>query len=57
MLGTSEASVNSALQRARATMESRLPGPDRARAPLPRSARERNVATRFATAFATKHLR
>ena len=53
MPGTSEASVNSALQRARATMESRLPGSDRAREPLPRSARERNVATRFATAFAT----
>ena len=49
MLGTSEASVNSALQRARATMESRLPGSDRAREPLPRSARERNVATPFAT--------
>jgi len=29
MLESSEASVNSALQRARATMESRLPGPDR----------------------------
>jgi RNA polymerase sigma-70 factor (ECF subfamily) len=52
MLDTSEASVNSALQRARATMESRLPGPDRERAPLPRSARERDVAARFATAFA-----
>ena len=52
MLGSSEASVNSALQRARATMASRLPGPDRERAPLPRSARERDVATRFATAFA-----
>ncbi len=45
MLGSSEASVNSALQRARATMASRLPGPDRERAPLPRSARERDVAT------------
>jgi RNA polymerase sigma-70 factor (ECF subfamily) len=52
MLDSSEASVNSALQRARATMESRLPGPDRERAPLPRSARERDLATRFATAFA-----
>ena len=52
MLDSSEASVNSALQRARATMESRLPGPDRERAPLPRSARERDIATRFATAFA-----
>ena len=52
MLDSSEASVNSALQRARATMAGRLPGPERERAPLPRSARERDVATRFATAFA-----
>jgi len=51
MLATSEASVNSALQRARATMESRLPGPDRERAPLPRSARERDLADRFAVAY------
>ena len=56
MLESSEASVNSALQRARATMASRLPGPDRERAPLPRSARERDVATRFATAFATNDI-
>lgn len=52
MLSVSEASVNSALQRARATMSRALPGPGRERAPLPRSAREREVATRFATAFA-----
>jgi RNA polymerase sigma-70 factor (ECF subfamily) len=52
MLQGSEASVNSALQRARATMAQRLPGPGRERAPLPRSAREREVAGRFATAFA-----
>ena len=52
MLDSSEASVNSALQRARATMAGRLPGPERERAPLPCSARERDVATRFATAFA-----
>src|SRR5690348_10583775 len=32
-------------------MARRLPGPDRERAPLPRSARERDVAARFATAF------
>ncbi|HEU5388367.1 MAG TPA: sigma-70 family RNA polymerase sigma factor [Streptosporangiaceae bacterium] len=51
MLASSEASVNSALQRARETMGRRLPGPDRERAPLPRSARERDVAARFATAF------
>ena len=37
-------------------MASRLPGPDRERAPLPRSARERDVATRFATAFATNDI-
>ncbi len=51
MLDSSEASVNSALQRARATTESRLPGPDCEGAPLPRSARERDLAARFATAF------
>ena len=56
MLESSEASVNSALQRARTTMESRLPGPDRARAPLPRSARERDIAARFATAFAANDI-
>ena len=38
MLDTSEASVNSALQRARATLERALPGADRERAPLPRLA-------------------
>ena len=54
MLDSSEASVNSALQRARATMASRLPV--RERAPLPRSAREREVATRFATAFAANDI-
>ena len=52
MLSVSEASVNSALQRARGTMAHSLPGPDRERAPLPRSARERDVADRFAAAFA-----
>src|SRR5580704_3022732 len=54
MLESSEPSVNSALQRARATMASRLPR--RERAPLPRSAREREVATRFATAFAANDI-
>ena len=52
MLEASEASVNSALQRARATMATRLPGADRDRAPLPRSARERDLAARFASAYA-----
>jgi len=52
LLSVSEASVNSALQRARATMAHSRPGPDRERAPLPRSARGRDVADRFAAAFA-----
>jgi RNA polymerase sigma-70 factor (TIGR02960 family) len=52
MLDTSEASVNSALQRARATMVARPHGQDRERAPLPRSARERDLADRFAAAYA-----
>ena len=52
MLGTSQASVNSALQRARATMTAVLPARDRERAPLPRSAKERGLVERFATAFA-----
>jgi RNA polymerase sigma-70 factor (TIGR02960 family) len=52
LLDASEASVNSALQRARATMTAALPARDRDRAPLPRSAREREIAQRFATAYA-----
>ena len=52
MLDASEASVNSALQRARATIAARLPGADRDRAPLPCSARERDLAARFASAYA-----
>jgi RNA polymerase sigma-70 factor (TIGR02960 family) len=51
MLAVSEASVNSALQRARGTMARSVPEPDRERAPLPNSARERDVAARFAAAF------
>jgi RNA polymerase sigma-70 factor (ECF subfamily) len=50
MLDSSEVSVNSALQRARAALSSQLPG-DRERAPLPRSARERAVVGRFVDAF------
>jgi RNA polymerase sigma-70 factor (TIGR02960 family) len=50
MLDGTEASVNSALQRARATLEARLPA-SRERAPLPRSARERELLARFAAAF------
>jgi RNA polymerase sigma-70 factor, ECF subfamily len=53
LLGVSEPAVNSALQRARATMASQLPRLDRDRASLPRSARQRDLAARFATAFAS----
>src|SRR5262249_42426047 len=49
MLEGTEVSVNSALQRARATLESHHPI-DRERAPLPRSAREREIVARFADA-------
>ena len=49
MLDTSEASVNSALQRARATQEARL-RPDPERMPLSRSPRARELADRFADA-------
>jgi RNA polymerase sigma-70 factor (ECF subfamily) len=51
MLESSEASVNSALQRAREALESRLPATDRERAPLPRSAQERQLVGRFTEAF------
>jgi RNA polymerase sigma-70 factor (TIGR02960 family) len=50
MLETSEAGVKGALQRARATLETRLPAPDRERAPLPRSGPERELVSRFADA-------
>jgi RNA polymerase sigma-70 factor (TIGR02960 family) len=50
MLETSEAAVKGALQRARATLETRLPVIDRERAPLPRSPRERELVGRFADA-------
>ena len=50
MLDVSEASVNSALQRARATHDARLPAA-RDRAPLPRSATERELLASFAQAF------
>jgi RNA polymerase sigma-70 factor (TIGR02960 family) len=49
-LGTSVASVNSALQRARATLDAQLPI-DRERAPLPRSPGEQQLVGRFADAF------
>jgi RNA polymerase sigma-70 factor (ECF subfamily) len=50
MLETSEAAVKGALQRARATLETRLPAGDRELAPLPRSRRERELVRRFAEA-------
>ena len=50
MLETSQPTVNSALQRARAALESRL-APPRDRAPIPGSPGERELARRFADAF------
>ena len=54
MLDTGEASVKGALQRARATLEKRLPAADRDRAPRPNSARERELVGRFADAVETR---
>jgi RNA polymerase sigma-70 factor (ECF subfamily) len=50
MLDTSEASVKGALQRARATLDQRPRAGGLERAPLPGSARERELIGRFATA-------
>jgi RNA polymerase sigma-70 factor, ECF subfamily len=50
ILETSEAAVKGALQRARATLKTRLPTSDRERAPLPRTPRERELVGRFADA-------
>jgi RNA polymerase sigma-70 factor (ECF subfamily) len=50
MLGGSEPSVKAALQRARATLQARLPAGDRERAPRPNSPRERALVDRFADA-------
>jgi RNA polymerase sigma-70 factor (TIGR02960 family) len=50
MLDSTQTSVNSALQRARGTLDARLPAP-RERPPLPRSPRERQLAERFAEAY------
>jgi RNA polymerase sigma-70 factor (ECF subfamily) len=50
MLETGEASVKGALQRARAALHTRLPAADRDRAPVPNSARERQLVRRFAAA-------
>ena len=51
MLAVSEVSVNSALQRARATLAAQRPVAGRDTAPAPRSARERELTSRFADAF------
>src|SRR5262249_36624812 len=51
LLAVSEVSVNSALQRARATLAAQLPAAGRDSAPAPRSARERELTSRFADAF------
>lgn len=50
MLDTTETSVNSALQRARTSLEGRLPV-ERDRAPLPHSSAERELLGRFVQAF------
>jgi RNA polymerase sigma-70 factor (ECF subfamily) len=50
MLETTEASVKSALQRARVTLEHRVPTGGLERAPLPGSVRERELVSRFAVA-------
>ena len=50
MLETSEASVKAALQRARATLDELVPAQDRETVPLPGSARERELVSRFAAA-------
>jgi RNA polymerase sigma-70 factor (TIGR02960 family) len=50
MLGATEATVNSALQRARAALGARQP-PGRERAPAPHSQRERRLAKDFADAI------
>jgi RNA polymerase sigma-70 factor (TIGR02960 family) len=50
MLDSTEASVKGALQRARATLDARLPAGGPARASLPRSAHERELAGLFADA-------
>jgi RNA polymerase sigma-70 factor (TIGR02960 family) len=51
MLDSSEASVNSALKRARTALEARLPAGNRERAPMPRSPRELDLVARFTDAF------
>lgn len=50
LLEASAASVDSALKRARATLESGLPDADRERAPLPASRQERDLVDRYVEA-------
>ena len=50
ILDSSEASIKGALQRARATVDERIPPGARERTPAPRSARERELVGRFAAA-------
>jgi RNA polymerase sigma-70 factor (TIGR02960 family) len=50
LLDIGQASVKGALQRARATLRTRLPAADRERAPRPNSAAERRLVGRFADA-------
>jgi RNA polymerase sigma-70 factor (TIGR02960 family) len=52
LVDSSEPSVNSALQRARTGLSDRIATADRDRAPLPDSAAERDLVSRFADAFA-----
>jgi RNA polymerase sigma-70 factor (ECF subfamily) len=56
ILDSSEAAVKGALQRARATLEVRLPTGGREPAPLPRSRRERELVARFADAVERGHI-
>lgn len=51
MLDTTEAAIKGALQRARATLEARLPAKDKERAPLPHSPRERGLVGNFVDAI------
>jgi RNA polymerase sigma-70 factor, ECF subfamily len=51
MLDTTEAAVKGALQRARATLDEHVPAAELERAPTPGSRRERELVSRFATAY------
>ena len=51
LLGLAEPTVGGLLGQARAALAARLPGPGRAPAPPPRSARERKIVAEFTRAF------